>query len=209
MITGSTLQHLGRVRPCLFLDDLECLRLSAAVVLDGRTDHAARIGYEIRNVDDAPIVQHPFRTLGYTDVGALDDQLGLDDLLVILGYHIRPRCRHPDVTVDGKDRIAAELLAARVVEHAAALVLDLDHLADVEATRLVHRSFGIRGGNDNRASFHEETRRMLAYRTKPLDSDARPVELRPTVFLRHFGRYHDAVTGRPDLIQRNPTDYGG
>ena len=66
---------------------LDDLLLGAAAVLDRGADDAAGVGDEIRYGEDATVVQDALGPRRHRDIGALEDDLGLELEGVGLGFH--------------------------------------------------------------------------------------------------------------------------
>src|SRR3972149_3098818 len=86
-------ENLSGVGPNFFLDDRERRRLCAAVILHGAANNASGIGNEIGPGQRVAGVQAGLGLGRRRDVGALDDELGLEPLDIVLAQDVGLRRR--------------------------------------------------------------------------------------------------------------------
>ena len=137
------------------------------------TRHAAGVGQDVRNDQDAAVGQDPVRDRGRRPVGALDDHARLDPIGVPPGDLVRERARRQDLAVDFEQLAVGQRVAAGEADQAAGLLLVAGDLGRLEPALAVDRAARVREGDDPAAVHVEELGQRLADVAESLDRQAR------------------------------------
>ena len=190
----------------LFLDRRKRRALGRARVFHCGADHPARIGDEIGHDQHAFLRERRLGARRERNVGALQHELGIEALNVVLADHVGARGRNPDVALDPDHRIASEFLAARVIAHGPAGLLDADQLGYVKTLAIDDGARAVGGRDQHRAARGEKPRRMLAHRAKALDRHPGPFEPQIDVLHGDLGALDEAPAGRADFVERDAAE---
>ena len=173
------------------------------------TNDPTRIGDEIRDAKDTPVMKHSLGSGCHRNVGTLHNKSGTEPFHINFMQNIRAGGGNPDLTLDVNNSLAVEPISPIEIHYASAPLLYGNQRIHVDPRRVGERAARIRNTNKNRPTRSEKAGSMPANRAEALNCDTRPAQFQIAELARDVDTGGEPEAGRADLIERNASKFAG